>query len=291
MQSASSSSAFSNDSFRKMAQLAYDESGIILTDEKKAMVQSRLRNRISFLEMRSFDDYQKFVCSESGSEERRFMISALTTNVSNFFREPHHFDILLEYLANKVSSESESIRLWSAGCSNGQEAYTMGMLLRKHVGEIQLANTKILATDIDPIVVDFAKRSTYSEKMIDGVPQEHLSEFFLISEDGKERKFKISEDIRSMTYFNELNLLSPWPITRKFDVIFCRNVVIYFDAVTQNSLWPRFRAALKDGGLLMLGHSERISKPEMYNFESAGPTTYKAVGSFNLTKQIEQPEE
>lgn len=267
------------DSFAAISRLAYQESGLQLVAEKTSMIQSRLRHRLRAVGIDTFDKYAAFVCSDDGIGERRQMISALTTNVSHFFREHHHFEMLADQimpsLIDGVRSGSR-LRIWSAGCSNGQEAFSIAMALLNKFPDLAKLDFKILATDIDPNVVNFATQAVYPKSLIGGVPSDLLKKYFRSETDNREERFSAGEELRSLVSFRELNLLSSWPMKHQFDVIFCRNVVIYFDAQTQNKLWPRFRQVLTNRGHLFLGHSERISDPQNAGFVSSGPTAYQA---------------
>lgn len=265
-------------SFKSIADLAYKESGLQLVAEKMSMIQSRLRHRLKAVGIESFQQYAQFVCSDNGFSERREMISALTTNVSHFFREQHHFDILhTKILPAKIDvlRQGGRFRVWSAGCSNGQEAYSIAMTALDYYPEISQLDFKILATDIDQKVVDFASEGTYPKRLLSGVNQDRLKKYFTEYRDGSDGSFQAKDSIKSKITFKELNLLSDWPMKQQMDVIFCRNVIIYFDAVTQSSLWPRFRKQLKPDGFLFLGHSERITDPDLSGFANQGPTTYR----------------
>ncbi|ABG32573.1 protein-glutamate O-methyltransferase CheR [Roseobacter denitrificans] len=265
-------------SFKSIAELAYKESGLQLVAEKMSMIQSRLRHRLKAVGIDTFPSYAQFVCSESGVSERREMISALTTNVSHFFREQHHFDILQDkILPAKIDylRQGGRFRVWSAGCSNGQEAYSIVMATLDRYPEIAELDFRVLATDIDQKVVDFASKGVYPQRLLSGVSPDRLKKYFTECKNDSEPSFQAKSSIKSRVTFKELNLLSDWPMKRQMDVIFCRNVIIYFDAVTQNSLWPRFKNQLKPDGYLFLGHSERISDPDLAGFANQGPTTYR----------------
>ena len=268
------------ESFDALAELTYRESGLQLLAEKTSMIQSRLRHRLSALGVENFKQYADYVCSDDGALERRQMISALTTNVSHFFREQHHFDMLVERVIPKFTEQvrkGDRLRIWSAGCSNGQEAYSIAMSLLESYPEFSKLNVKILATDIDPKVVEFAKQGEYPERMISGIPPVLLKKYFSEQTGNEEKTFKAKELLSSHVVFKELNLLSEWPMKNKMDIIFCRNVVIYFDLETQNQLWPRFRGSLSPNGTLFLGHSERISDPGKAGFANDGPTSYRPM--------------
>ncbi|WP_299612892.1 protein-glutamate O-methyltransferase CheR [uncultured Tateyamaria sp.] len=262
--------------FEALAALAHRESGIKLAREKKLMVQSRLRHRLRALNLDAFSDYSDHVLSDHGANERRFMISALTTNVSHFFREAQHFDLMSDRLMpefKRRAAQGERIRIWSAGCSNGQEAYSIAMHLLSQEPTLATADLRILGTDIDPRVIEFARVGQYSSAQLKGVSPENIEQFTSANE-GDENLRTINENLKAMVSFQELNLLSDWPMRFPFDAIFCRNVVIYFDQPTQERLWPRFSRALARDGLFFLGHSERILAPSKFDLKSVGPTAY-----------------
>ncbi|MDW3221886.1 MAG: protein-glutamate O-methyltransferase CheR [Paracoccaceae bacterium] len=278
MNNLTSETGIDPDSFKAIAELAYRESGLILAVEKTSMIQSRLRHRLKALSLSNFSEYSTLVCSDSGFDERRHMISALTTNVSHFFREKHHFDILEEQLRSTLLPKLKaggSVRIWSAGCSNGQEAMSIAMTLLEIEPEIEKLNVKVLATDIDAQVVSFAADACYPERLTSGIPTALSHKYFDQKDSGGERFFCASNSLKSLISYRELNLLNEWPMRQQMDVIFCRNVVIYFDQKTQNKLWPRFRQLLTREGFLFLGHSERIPEPQDAGFQTYGPTTYK----------------
>ncbi|WP_298912247.1 protein-glutamate O-methyltransferase CheR [uncultured Roseobacter sp.] len=291
MHKPSSETVIDTDSFNALAELTYRESGLQLAIEKTSMLQSRLRHRLSALGLQDFANYSAFVCSEEGKTERRHMISALTTNVSHFFREKHHFEILKRHIQSELLPKLRSggrVRVWSAGCSNGQEALSIAMTFLELAVEVTELDLRILATDIDPSVIQFAKKASYQKRLVENIPEDLLQKYFTRSEREGDSFYVASEKILQLVRYRELNLLSDWPITQRIDVVFCRNVVIYFDVPTQNLLWPRFKEVLGPAGILFLGHSERISNPESFGFASDGPTTYRAsvlgAGSSNSLK-------
>ena len=277
---AAPSAELDGESFRAIAELAYAESGLTLVEEKTTMIQSRLRHRLRALGLDAFSQYCAYVRSDEGQQERRFLISALTTNVSHFFREAHHYDFLNETLTARYANSKTSppLRIWSAGCSKGQEALSIAMSMMENHPQRAEGDFRILATDIDPVVVQFAQHGRYPEKMTKGASPALRNKYFDETEpEGGEPTYTATRKIRDLIRYNELNLLASWPIKTKFDAIFCRNVVIYFDAETQDRLWPRFRAAMQPDGLLFLGHSERIATPEKFGFECIAPTTYRPL--------------
>ncbi|MBD3663216.1 CheR family methyltransferase [Sulfitobacter aestuariivivens] len=270
------------ESFRTIAALAYRESGLTLVEEKAIMIQSRLRHRLRALGIGDFAQYTAFLTSEEGQPERRELICALTTNVSHFYREKHHFEMMCEVVQSRLSAlqAGDRVRIWSAGCSNGQESLSAALFLLERfpcIGEFDL---RILGTDIDRQVIRFARAGTYSEKMIEGLPQDVRQRHFTPRRSAKgDLAFQARPDVMRLIRYNELNILGDWPMRNAFDIIFCRNVVIYFDLMTQARLWPRFRDALRPGGLLFLGHSERITDPARVGFDIAGATAYRPLMS------------
>lgn len=267
-------------SFRAIAELAYRESGLTLVAEKATMIQSRLRHRLRALGIDSFSEYCSLIGSDNGENERRHLISALTTNVSHFFREKRHFDAIEAILDKRLPHlrAGGQMRIWSAGCSNGQEATSAVITMMEHAPEVENLDVRILATDIDPEVVGFARAGVYPERLIGGVPEALRSKYFDTSNCAEgEPLYTTKNMIRNMIRFNQLNLLTKWPMNRPFDIILCRNVVIYFDAETQATLWPRFHNTLKPDGVLFLGHSERIADPSQYKFNCIGPTSYAPI--------------
>jgi len=262
--------------FRRIAALAMREAGLSIAESKADMVRTRLARRLRALQLVDFDDYCSHVESAEGQIELGLMISALTTNVSHFFREKHHFELLKTQILPELARRpgAEPIRIWSAGCANGQEPYSIAMTLAE-ADLHAVRGARILATDIDPTVVEFGKAGAYPEHMLGGLSEQQRSRF-LHQQEKNGQAFGV--DLRSMISFRVLNLLNPWPMTGQFDVIFCRNVVIYFDMETQATLWRRFASILAPGGWLMLGHSERIHTSAEKYFGKAHVTAYRRTG-------------
>lgn len=265
--------------FATIAKLAKSEAGLVLPEGKMTMVQSRLRARIRAMGLPDINAYAKYVASNDGIAERRNMISALTTNVSHFFRESHHFDILrhqvLPTLVERAASGGR-VRIWSAGCSSGQEPYSIAMTLLSAAPELSHRDVLVLGSDIDPRILNAAEAGRYSEQQISGIPEPMRRDFLKPAGDGE---YEVQTNVRKLVRFRELNLHRDWPMRSAFDVIFCRNVVIYFDLAAQAALWPRFHKVLAPDGWFFLGHSERISDSALKLFQSAGPTAYKPLTS------------
>ena len=272
--------------FRRVANIAERVAGLSIPDAKRSMVQSRLNRRLKATGRSGFSAYLDFVESKQGSEELRHMISALTTNVSHFFRENHHFELFNQQILPDLldrAKRGERVRIWSAGCSTGQEPYSIAMALLTAEPAIAKHDVKILATDIDHNVLSVAHRAIYDQRLLEGIPAESAHAFL---DDGPEPgQRQIRQKVRNLVVFRHLNLIEPWPMQGQFQTIFCRNVLIYFSEATQKLLWPRLHDALASGGWLFLGHSERIQKPEEEGFSSVGVTSYRRRdGSVSIQK-------
>lgn len=269
---------FTEDDFKKIANILHSHAGIALAEGKAALVYSRLAKRLRSLGMRSFREYCSLVEGQQGVDERQAMMAALTTNVTRYFREPHHFDHLREVVMPKladVARRGGRVRLWSAACSNGQEPYSMAITVLNALPEAAKLDVKILATDIDPNMIAEGKAGVYREDAVTPVPLDMRRKWFKKSGGG----WEVADELRELVAFRELNLIGDWPMRGKFDVIFCRNVVIYFDEPTQERIWSRFAPALNPGGTLYIGHSERVSGPAANLFETTGLTTYALRGA------------
>ncbi len=268
----------SESAFNAISVLAKEEAGLILPPGKATMVQSRLRTRLRDLGLSDLAGYSEFVCSGEGVAERRFMISALTTNVSHFFREAHHFEILRTKALPPLIERARAggrVRIWSAGCSSGQEPYSIAMEMLALAPDLSQRDVLILGSDIDPKILTTAQEATYTAQQVSAVPKD-MQRDFLIKKKNSDAMV-VAPQVRKLVRFRELNLLREWPMRGQFDIIFCRNVVIYFDLATQSSLWPRFRNALSDDGWFFLGHSERVTDTSLPLYQSVGLTAYRAA--------------
>jgi chemotaxis protein methyltransferase CheR len=204
------------------------------------------------------------------------MLASLTTNVTRYFREPHHFEHLKSRVLPELVTRARAggrVRLWSAGCSTGQEAYTIALTLLEAMPEAADRDVRILATDIDPNVVATGRAAAYSDDAVQPVPPALRSRWMVRVKDGGRDAWGCGEEMRRLVSFRELNLMGTWPMKGRFDVIFCRNVVIYFDEPTQARIWSRFAPLLTPGGRLYVGHSERVT--DLAKFETDGLTTYR----------------
>jgi chemotaxis protein methyltransferase CheR len=272
--------AFSAADFREIANVVKAESGIDLAESKATLVYSRLAKRLRALGIPSFSSYCDVVRDDA--DERSRMIAALTTNVTRFFREPHHFEhlrkVILEPLAD-AARRGNRVRLWSAACSTGQEPYSMALTVLSAIPDAAQLDVRILATDLNPHVVAHGKRGLYQKEELGDVPPNLRAKWFAPVPGDDRGALKIADEVRALVSFRELNLMGSWPFKGPFDAIFCRNVVIYFDRDTQNMIWQRLTRLLPDSGVLYIGHSERVSGPASGMLTADGITSYRKRGS------------
>ena len=272
---------FTDDDFRVIAHLARRSFGLSLQETKKPLIYSRLARRIRALRLGSFRAYCALLESPAGAEEQLTLLSALTTNVTQFFRERHHFDLLRETVLPPLIERARAggrVRLWSAGCSSGEEPYSLAMTILDLCPGADRLDLKVLATDIDPVILDRARRGAYLLPEIEGIPP-GFRETFLKAVPHDDGLVEIVAPARGLVAFGLINLIGDWPVRGPFDVIVCRNVAIYFDKPTQARLWQRFGGLLAPGGHLIIGHSERVAGPATAVFKSAGITAYRKLGA------------
>jgi chemotaxis protein methyltransferase CheR len=260
--------------FAKIAALVHGECGIVLHEGKANLVYSRLTKRLRTIGLRSFREYCQLIESSEGLAERQAMIAAMTTNVTRFFREPHHFDHFRAMILPGIISDARAgarIRLWSAGCSSGEEPYSLAMLLLDAMPDIAERDVVILATDIDHNVLATGREGAYGASQMAHLPADMRARWTV---GGKSGPARIAPAVRDLIRFNELNLLGQWPMKGRFRTIFCRNVMIYFDEETQARIWTRFAQCLEPGGTLFIGHSERIASDNGL-YDLVAQTTYR----------------
>jgi chemotaxis protein methyltransferase CheR len=265
----------------EIASMIYSDAGIALNETKASLVYSRLSKHIRQLGLRNFRDYCQLVASAAGAGARREMLSFLTTNFTRFYRENHHFEHLksevLPELVRRVKAGGRA-RIWSAASSDGQEPYSIALTALSVCPNIADYDFKILATDIDPKILAAARLGAYDSAAVESVAPQLRKQYFRdVTVDGKPRH-QVTDDVKRLITYNELNLMAAWPFKGKFDVIFCRNVVIYFDEPTQMRIWSRFAELLPVGGHLYIGHSERVSGDAKAAFDNTGITTYRFNG-------------
>ncbi len=261
--------------FDALRNLLHAHSGIALAHHKITMVQSRLAKRLRALGLRSYEQYHDLL-RDPKSEEWPEFVNALTTNLTSFFREGHHFTRLVELLKPAYAA-SKRIRIWSAGCSTGEEPYTLAMTLTKAFGSS--AAIQILATDLDTAVLDTASRGVYPMARVESLPDEWKRLGFLRGKGQNLDQVRIRPELRKLITFTQMNLLdAQWPLEGgPFQAIFCRNVMIYFDKPTQRELLRRYHGLLEPDGLLFVGHSESLLDNSL-GFQSLGQTIYRRKG-------------
>ncbi|WP_223906131.1 protein-glutamate O-methyltransferase CheR [Geobacter sp. AOG1] len=268
--------------FLRLAQFIYDACGIRMPPSKKSMLESRLQKRLRALGMDSFSQYCAYLFSPEGQKHEVIgMIDLVTTNKTDFFREPDHFAYLTEHLlpewVRRHPDGTRPFRVWSAGCSTGEEPYTLAMVLQDFADRCPGFDFRIMATDISTRVLEAGRQAVYREERTATVPLPFKKKFLLRSKDRNEGLVRIIPGLRNKVQFRWLNFTgTDFGIHETFDVIFCRNVIIYFDRATQETLLERFRSYLAVNGHLFLGHSETLSG---YNLplKAVYPTVYRNI--------------
>lgn len=266
--------AFGAEDFAALRELVKTHTGIHLTEQKREMVYGRLSRRLRALGLESFRDYRALLEQGDGAELVQFC-NAITTNLTSFFREAHHFQYLRdEVLAARAANRggSRRLRLWSAGCSSGEEPYSMAMTIHEALPEPRRWDIKILATDLDTEVLGRGQRGVYEEDRVRGLAPERLERFFRREESGAD--YAAAAELRNLITFKELNLMHALPMKGPFDAIFCRNVVIYFDKDTQRALFARIARLQRPGDVLFLGHSESLYRVSD-EYTLVGKTIYR----------------
>ena len=267
--------------FKFLAGLLHEKTGIVLTEKKKEMMYGRLVRRLRALNIPSFAKYCEYLQGPSGEKELGFTLNAITTNTTDFFREKHHFTYLRDKLFPPVRKQVDQnsahhYRIWSAGCSSGQEPYSIAMVMRSVLGPAA-RNCRILATDLDSNMLATGKFGQYdAAKCRDTIPRTYLNSYTNRVRDPGGDLIAMGDDIKKLITYRQLNLLHDWPMKGKFDIIFCRNVMIYFNKETQDQLVRRYATYLKPDGILFIGHSESLlSASDIYKCE--GKTIYRKL--------------
>lgn len=271
--------ALSDREFNRVKARVYQEAGISLSEAKRTLVVSRLGKLVRTLRLNSFDAYLDYLERQGTPADAQEFINALTTNLTRFWREDHHFDHLEGYVRQLMTQRPRmgangrpKLRIWSAGCSTGQEPYTIALSLLSAFPELKRWDFRILATDIDTNVVAKAAGGVYPEAELNGLAKERASLF----ERAGVGQVQIPAAVRELIAFKPLNLMhNPWPMKGPFDAVFCRNVAIYFDKKTQGELFARLGAILVPDGFLYIGHSENLGAGGA-NFRLVGKTIYQA---------------
>ena len=266
--------------FQQFSSFIYDQVGIQLPPAKKTMLESRLQKRLKLLGIPSFAEYGNFVFSPEGARmELVHLIDAVTTNKTDFFREPGHFRFLAEtalpaIMKRRDISRSHPVRIWSAGCSSGEEPYTLAMVLAEFAAAHHDCSFSILASDISTRILETAKKAIYPEERVGDIAMDIKKKYLLRSKDRNRSLIRIRPELRAKVAFRRINFMdSDYGVTEKMDIIFCRNVIIYFDKPTQQNLMEKFHRQLRPGGYLFLGHSETMNGIDI-DLKSVGATVY-----------------
>lgn len=249
---------FTKHDFDLLRKLVNEHTGINLSDHKQEMLYSRLSRRLRALNLKTFSSYYKLLQAEGGEEIVHF-INAVTTNLTAFFREPHHFELLEQVVLPQLLVKKQStrrLRIWSAGCASGEEAYSIAVVIKEIVPADW--DVKILATDLDSSVLAKATKGMYEEERINGISSARLHRWFKKGTGTKTGRVQVVPELQTLITFKHLNLMHAWPMHGPFDIIFCRNVVIYFDKPTQKVLFDRFANLIDREGYLFIGHSENL---------------------------------
>jgi len=266
---------FTDRDFRCIQELVGRHVGIQLPEAKRDMVYCRLSRRLRALGLKDFASYCRLLRTEEGGDELEEFSNAITTNLTAFFREPHHFEYLeREWLPGRLreGGRPRRLRAWSAGCSSGEEPYSLAMVLAEAVPADW--DVRVLATDLDTRVLATARRGVYDASRIRDVPPERVRRWFYRGRGANAGQVRVSPVLQDMIQFRQLNLSGPWPLKGPLDFIFCRNVLIYFDKAAQKRITERFADLLVDGGLLFLGHSETLYRVTD-RYELLGRTVYR----------------
>jgi chemotaxis protein methyltransferase CheR len=270
--------------FETLRSIVLQHTGISLNASKIELVKRRFLPRLRALHLHDFGQYVDYVKENFDSEGVSFC-NAITTNLTSFFREQHHFELIATMLhgtlARRDPRKPARIRLWSAGCSAGQEAYSLAITLRETFPDLDRLDIRILATDLDENCLNTARRGIYPQKEFDKMHAPLIERYFReVQSPGKNmpgRCFQVSAELKSLVTFNKLNLMHTWPVKGPFDFILCRNVFIYFDKDTQLQILRKFSALQLPGSYLCLGHSEIIPNPPSLGYQMTGKTSYRRV--------------
>lgn len=268
---------FSDQDFQRVRRIINEVAGISLADGKRELVYSRLSRRLRQRSFRRFEDYCDYLEAGDDEDELSEFVNALTTNLTSFFREPHHFefltDELLPTLMRSRGLSNRRIRIWSAGCSTGEEPYSIAIVLREALPSVGW-DVKILATDLDSNVLATAERGVYEWNRVKDLSESRLRRWFQKGRNAQAGSVRVAPALRDLITFRQLNLMDDWPMRGPFDLIFCRNVVIYFDKATQRVLFERYADILVERGHLFVGHSESLFKVTE-RFVPLGKTIYQ----------------
>lgn len=268
-----------DEDFSFLVREVHQRTGIVISDRKRSMLCGRLSRRLRSLGLDSFRAYCEMLSGPNGPQEMGAMVNAITTNLTSFFREPHHFEHMHQVALPEIQQRGQQtgerrLRIWSAGCSSGEEPYSLAMTLLTSNLPLAVWDARILATDLDTDMVKTAAAGNYTLADAPHFSPENRSRF--TDPAGEPGRITMNQAARRLIIFKQLNLLEAWPMRGAFDIIFCRNVMIYFDEPTKAKLVDRFADILRPGGFLYIGHSEALFRVTT-RFEPAGRTLYRKM--------------
>ncbi len=272
------SAELSEKDFQRISNVIYKHCGIKLNDGKKTLVRARLAKRMRALKFDSFKKYIDFALSDAGNHEFFSLVDSISTNLTSFFREKSHFQYLIDQFLPKLLEmksrlSNHKIRIWSAGCSSGEEPYSLAITLIENIPDYQKWDVKILASDVSTQILDRAKQGTYDQSRVEPLTKEQKRRFLIPNNIEGEKVYQVSRELQNIICFRYLNLMKEWPCKGPFDIIFCRNVMIYFDKPTQARLVERFGKCLTKKGVLCIGHSESLAGIN-HQYRFVQPATY-----------------
>jgi chemotaxis protein methyltransferase CheR len=268
---------FGDDDFQALRALVREVTGISLSEQKRELVYGRLARRLRALNLKTFREYRDLLSQDQGGELVQFC-NAITTNLTAFFREPHHFDYLRDQvLTPMLAGAPRRLRIWSAGCSTGEEPYSLAMTILETLPDLRRWDVRILATDLDSDVLERARRGVYAEERLKNLTLQRRARFFTERREREGLCYEASPELKSLITFKQLNLMHVLPMRGPLDAVFCRNVVIYFDKDTQRDLFARVSQLQRPGNLLFLGHSESLFKVSD-DYTLIGKTVYRRAG-------------
>lgn len=273
-------SSMSDKDFKRLSEFVHNECGIKLPPSKKVMVEARLQKRLRVLDMPGYREYYEYLFSPEGlAEELVQLIDVITTNTTEFFREARHFDVLTQEVlpAWRTANMHRTFRVWSAGCSTGEEPYTLAIVLSEFARSMVGFHFSILATDISTRVLSMAKNGIYPEERVTKLSLDLKRRYLLRSKDKSKKLIRLAPELRRLVEFRRLNFMEAFSFREPMDIIFCRNVMIYFDRATQEQLLRKFCSQLRPDGYLFIGHSESLTGMDLPLRQHA-PTVYRKVG-------------
>jgi chemotaxis protein methyltransferase CheR len=267
----------SDNSFKQFSKLIHESCGINLHDGKKELVRARLGKRMREIGCSSFNKYFRMIKNDRSGEELVRMLDAVSTNLTSFFREEKHFTFMQEKVfPSYVDSDVKQLRFWSAGCSSGEEPYSLAIWLREHLSECESRDIKIIATDISTKVLSLAARGVYPARTVQKIPTYQLRKYFQRGVNSQTGYFRVKQDVKDLVEFKRQNLAASFHFDVRFDLIFCRNVMIYFNKESREALIRRAADCLKEGGYLLVGHAESLTAVD-HGLRYVQPSIYQKV--------------